>query len=88
MEIWNIERNEKWYESKWHGYSWEWDRMKLMNPRLQWTAILHLQGEYNVHVHTKENQIKVRTHRVLHFLHREMDVWPIIGMVVYCHVLG
>ena len=52
MEIWNIERNEKWYESKWHGYSWEWDQMKPTNPRLQWMAILCSQGVYNFHIHS------------------------------------
>ena len=31
---------------------WEWDQMKLTNPRLQWTAILCSQGVYDVHVHS------------------------------------
>ena len=39
-------------ESKWYGYMWEWDRMKLANPRLQWTAIPHLHGTYNDHIHS------------------------------------
>ena len=37
-------------ESKWCGYSWEWDWMKPMNHRPQWMAILHSQGAYDVHV--------------------------------------
>ena len=38
-------------ESKWYGYAWEWDQMKPTNPRLQWTAILCLQGAYDIHIH-------------------------------------
>ena len=39
-------------ESKWYGYMWDWNRMKLTNPRLQWAAILRLEGAYNIHIHT------------------------------------
>ena len=34
-------------KEKWYGYTWEWDQMKLANPRLQWMAIPHLQGMYD-----------------------------------------
>ena len=49
---------EKWYESKWGEYMWDWNWMKLTNPRFQWMAILHLQQAYDVHIHSASRDVK------------------------------
>ena len=50
-------------ESKWEGYSREWNQMKPTNPRLQWTVAFLLHGTYDDHVHSTYMQefVKLET---------------------------
>ena len=73
-------------ESKWGEYMWEWNRMKLANPRLQWMAIFHLHGTYDNHVHSVGWSMRQGLYLRLNDFQRQIWRWE-GGTIMNCLVV-